>query len=310
MSLQNNRFVRMMLGLSTATLIGGTAWAAEARSQREGDPALHSLVPVVEGWTQPRTTRSFFPATLYEYIDGAAESYIGYDFRELAVAEFAKPGARASVTLEIYDMGNDLNAFGIYSAERFPDNKTVDIGTHGYIEGEALNFFAGRRYVKLLCFESGDATASILETFARKVAAAAGAKGAIPALFSVFPKDDLVPNSEKYIRRNVMGFDFLGNGYLVSYKVDGAEFEGFVIEPEKGRDPAALMKRLLDFFSGDGQAVEPLPFGRHVRNKYAQNLYLGIAGRFICGMNRVPDGAEKTGGIWFERLVEAVKKAD
>ncbi len=301
------KFALTLLCGLTAVLVLGAPRAEDP--QRAGDPALLAVIPKIDGWTATEKPRSYFPDTLYEYIDGAAESYIGYDFKELAVAEFVKSGAQASVTLEIYDMGNGLDAFGIYSAERFPDNKTVDIGTHGYIEGEVLNFVAGTEYVKLLCFNGGDATTSILETFARKVAAAAGTEGAIPGLFSVFPKDGLVPNSEKYIRRNVMGFDFLGNGYLVSYKADGAEFEAFVIEPDKGQDPAGLMKRLLAFFAGDGQAVESLPSGHHVRNKYAQNLYLAIAGRFICGVNRVPDGAEKTGGIWFERLVEAVKKA-
>ena len=308
MRLQKKSFVRLMLGLTAVALVAGAARAAESNPQREGDLALRALIPKIDGWTATETPRSFFPDTLYEYIDGAAESYIGYDFKELVVAEFAKAGTQASLTLEIYDMGNDLNAFGIYSAERFPDNKTVDIGTHGYIEGEVLNFIAGTDYVKLLCFNGGDATASILEAFARKVAAAAGTKGAIPALFSVFPKDGLVPNSEKYIRRNVFGFEFLGNGYLVSYKTDGVEFEGFVIELEKGQDPAVLMKRLLDFFAGDGQTVEPLLSGHRVRNKYAQNMYLGIAGDRLCGIDRVPDGSRQTGAAWFERLIEAAKK--
>ncbi len=284
------------------------ARGAEGRAQRAGDPSLLALIPTIDGWTATEKPRSFFPDTLYEYIDGAAESYIGYDFEELAVAEFSQAGTTASLTLEIYDMGDTLDAFGIYSAERFPDNKAVDIGTHGYIEGEVLNFVAGPNYVKLLCFNGGESTASILEVFARKVAAAAGAKGAIPAPFSVFPKDGLVPNSEKYIRRNVMGFDFLSDGYLVSYKADGAEFEGFVIEPDKAQDPAALLKRLLDFFTRDGQAVEPSAAGYRVRNKYAQNLFLGIAGDRLCGINRVPDGSERAGSALFERLAEAVKK--
>jgi hypothetical protein len=303
----NRTYFRASLALAVLVLIPA-ARGEEGALQRAGDPALLAMIPKIDGWTATEKTRSYFPDTLYEYIDGAAESYIGYDFKELAVAEFAKSGTQASLTLEIYDMGNDLDAFGIYSAERFPDNKTVDVGTHGYIEGEVLNFIAGTDYVKLLCFKGGDATVLILETVARKVAAAAGTKGAIPALFSVFPKDGLVPNSEKYIRRNVMGFDFLGNGYLVSYKADGAEFEGFVIEPDKGQDTAALMKRLLDFFVGDGQAVEPLPSGHHIRNKYAKNMYLGIAGDRLCGINRVADGAEQRGAAWFERLVEAMKK--
>jgi hypothetical protein len=298
---------RVCLALA-ALLLFSAAFGAESVPQRTGNPALLALIPAIDGWTATEKPRSFFPDTLYEYIDGAAESYIGYDFKELAVAEFVPSGTTASLTLEIYDMGSGLNAFGIYSAERFPDNKTVDIGTHGYIEGEVLNFIAGTDYVKLLCFNGGDATAAILETVARRVAAAAGTKGAIPGAFSVFPKEGLVPNSEKYIRRNVMGFDFLSDGYLVSYKTEGAEFEGFVIEPGPGQAPAALMKRLLDFFAGDGQSIEALTSGQHIRNKYARNMYLGIAGDRLCGINRVPDGSEKTGAAWFERLAEAVRK--
>ena len=308
MQTPNRTCFRTSLALASLVLILAAA-SAQASPQKTGDPALMALIPRINGWTATEKRRSYFPDTLYEYIDGAAESYIGYDFRELAVADFAQAGTPVSLTIEIYDMGNDLNAFGIYSAERFPDNKTVDIGTHGYIEGEVLNFIAGTDYVKLLCFNGGDGTAAILEAFARKVAAAAaGTSGAIPALFSVFPKDGLVPNSEKYIRRNVMGFDFLVNGYVVSYKADGAEFEGFVIEPGKGQYPSVLMKRLLDFFAGDGQTVESRPLGHHVRNKYAQNMDLGIAGGRLCGINRVPDGSRQAAAAWFERLIEAVKK--
>lgn len=299
--------LRASLALAVTVLISA-ARGAEGGAQRAGDPALLALIPAIDGWTATEKPRSFFPDTLYEYIDGAAESYIGYDFDELAVAEFSHAGTKASLTLEIYDMGDSLDAFGIYSAERYPDNKTVGIGTHGYIEGEVLNFVAGPNYVKLLCFNGGESTASILETFARKVAAAAGAKGLLPGPFSLFPKDGLVPNSEKYIRRNVMGFDFLSNGYLVSYRAEGAEFEGFVIEPDEGQDPAALLKRLLDFFTQDGQAVEPSPAGHSIRNKYAQNTFLGIAGGRLYGINRVPDGSERTGALWFERLAEALKK--
>jgi hypothetical protein len=307
MKTSNRMRFRATLALAVLILISA-ARGVEGGPQRAGDPALLALIPTIDSWTATEKPRSFFPDTLYEYIDGAAESYIGYDFKELAVAEFAQAGTTASLTLEIYDMGDALDAFGIYSAERFPDNKTVDIGTHGYIEGEVLNFVAGTNYVKLLCFNGGELTPSILEAFARKVAAAAGSKGVLPGPFSVFPKEGLVPNSEKYIRRNVMGFDFLGDGYLVSYRSDGAEFEGFVIEPEKGQDPVVLLKRLLDFFIRDGQAVEPSPAGHRIRNKYAQNMFLGIAGDRLCGINRVPDGSERTGAAWFERLAEAVKK--
>jgi hypothetical protein len=67
----------------------------------------------VDAWTRTEAPRSFFPESLFEYIDGAAESYLSYDFRELLVVDLEKKGTEATLTLEIYDMGSPVNAFGI-----------------------------------------------------------------------------------------------------------------------------------------------------------------------------------------------------
>jgi hypothetical protein len=296
---------RIALGLAVLALILGTAWTGAP--QKTGSPALLGLVPEMEGWKLSEKLQSFFPEDLYEYIDGAAESYLGYDFKELVVAQFQKAGTGASVTLEIYDMGNGTNAFGIFSAERFPENKAVDVGTLGYVEGEVLNFVAGKGYIKIMSFESGEGTLAVLDAFARKVAGKAGEKGALPPLLSVFPRDGIIANSEKYILRNVMGFEFLRNGYMASYKLDGSEFECFFIEADKGRDPAALLKQLLDFYAKDGHPAGDIPLGHHVRNKYGQNLYIGVAGRFLCGVNRLPDGAGTIGDRYLRSLAESLK---
>ena len=131
---------------------------AAASQERAASPELAALVPKLADWSLSEGLRSYFPESLFEYIDGAAESYLSYDFRELLVVDLEKKGTGATVTLEIYDMGLPLNAFGIFGAERYPENKAVALGELGYVEGEALNFLAGRFYVKLLAFGLGDAT--------------------------------------------------------------------------------------------------------------------------------------------------------
>ena len=45
-----------------------------------------------------------------------------YDFQELIVGQYKKKSSEKSLSIEIYDMGNEKNSFGIYSAERFTDN--------------------------------------------------------------------------------------------------------------------------------------------------------------------------------------------
>ena len=44
--------------------------------------------PEITGWKQSGEIQTFTPKTLFEYINGAADLYIMYDFQELKVAEY------------------------------------------------------------------------------------------------------------------------------------------------------------------------------------------------------------------------------
>ena len=58
-------------------------------------------------------------------------------------------------------MGNPLNAFGVYAAERSPEYKYIPVGAEGYISEGVLNFVQDRFYVKLSGFgENGKNTDS------------------------------------------------------------------------------------------------------------------------------------------------------
>ena len=54
--------------------------------------------------------QSYLPETLFEYINGAAEIYLAYDFKELAVGNYESGKDEASLSIEIYDMGNKINS--------------------------------------------------------------------------------------------------------------------------------------------------------------------------------------------------------
>ncbi len=299
------RTFTLWLALSAAIVSPALAGA----SRPAGESALLGLVPAMEGWTLAEQPRVFQPELLYEHIDGAAESYIAYGFKELVVAQFQKAGAETSLSVEIYDMGSGTNAFGIFSAERFPENRTVEVGLLGYIEGETLNYFAGTDYVKLLCYDGGDETETHLDRFGRAIAGKIGDKGVLPAPLTAFPKQGLIANSEKYIRKNVMGFEFLNNGYTASYAVDGREFECFLVDTDKDQDPAALLKRLLDFHTKDAAPAETIAGGFHLKNRYGQHMFLGVQGRFLFGVIRVPEGAVDGGMAYLGLMADALKKS-
>jgi hypothetical protein len=268
---------------------------AAASQTRPASPELSALVPKLAAWSLVEAPRSYFPDNLFEYIDGAAESYLGYDFRELLVADLEKKGTDATLTLEIYDLGLPLNAFGIFAAERYPENKVVALGDLGYVEGEALNFLAGRFYVKMLAFGLGEATESTLGEVGAKVAGAIKAGGGLPALVRAFPKDNLVARSEKYIKKNFMGYEFLHDGYVATYKSGDRELEGFFIDGGSDKAAEDMLTKLLASLAADNQSVEKLTPGFHSRNRYGQHLYIGRVRSVLCGAMRVPDGLEAIG---------------
>ena len=104
--------------------------------------APSSLFPEMPGWKKPDAIQVFIPDNLYDYINGAADLYLTYDFKELQVAEYVRDD-KASVIIEIYRHGSPTNAFGIYSQERLTNADFLDIGSQGYYEEKVLNFLSG-----------------------------------------------------------------------------------------------------------------------------------------------------------------------
>ena len=181
----------LCFGLFFLMLIG----VLSGRADQEMKVGLKTLLPVVEGMEPTESPVTYFPETLFEYINGAAEIYISYDFRELIVAEYKKNDASDSLAVEIYDMGNLKNSFGIYSAERYPDNEFLSLGTQGYQEEGTLNFLIGRYYVKLLCFDCQDRSEEWLRAFSGEIVARVEDRGGFPDILDVFPREGLVPNT-------------------------------------------------------------------------------------------------------------------
>jgi hypothetical protein len=295
-----------MAALIAASAVPAALGQAPASQPRRGSPEVTGLVPRLDGWAPAEAVRSYFPEDLFEYIDGAAESYLSYDFRELAVADFERTSASATMTLEIYDMGTAVNAFGIFGAERYPDNAAVGVGELGYLEGEALNFLAGRFYVKMLAFGLGEGTEPFLREAGLKVAAKIKAAGGLPALVLAFPKEGLVARSEKYIKKNVMGYEFLRDGYVASYRAGEREIEGFFIDGRTEKEAEEMRVKLVQALAADGQAPETIRLGVRIRNRFGQTLFVGRVGAVLCGAMRVPSGLEEDGQALLRSLTVAL----
>src|SRR5258708_36979519 len=85
---------------------------------------MAAMLPVGDvpaGWTLSklgeRHLETFNADNLFEKIDGRAESFIQYDVRGMAYADFHPNGDEsADVQVYIFDMGDTLKALGKYGA--------------------------------------------------------------------------------------------------------------------------------------------------------------------------------------------------
>jgi hypothetical protein len=224
-----------------------------------GAEAKDFKFPEVGRWKQSGEIQTFSPKDLFEYINGAADLYLSYDFQELKVAEYQNE-KKASVVIEVYRHKTPTHAFGIYSQERLSDANFLDIGAQGYSETDVLNFVAGNDYVKINSFKTGPEDQEVLLTFAKKVVENLGEKGSLPSILSSFPEEGKRKNSEKFVSIKFLGYSFLYSAFTADYDLSGKKFKLFVIE---GADQKECRDMIEKYLQQTGKPDKDIAEGRH-----------------------------------------------
>ncbi len=242
--------------------------------------------PEITGWKQSGGIQTFTPKTLFEYIDGAADLYIIYDFQELKVAEY-KNEKKASVTVEVYEHKTPTHAFGIYSQERLPNANIIDAGAQGYIENNVLNFLTGPYYVKITGYNTGAENREVLFAFAKKVFENLGRKGTLPSTLFSFPEEAKIKNSEKFINRDFLGYSFLHSAFIADYNLSGKKFRLFIIEGADQKDCGEMVEKYLQQSRTVGKNIVEGIYT--VFDPYQGEIEFYWRGNFIWGAVDLPD---------------------
>jgi hypothetical protein len=252
---------------------GASVWATDGA----GEP--YSF-PKMAGWKQSGEIQFFSRANLYDYIDGAADLYLKYDFQELQVAEYEND-KKASVTIEIYRHKTPLHAFGIYSQERLDNANYLEVGAQGYSEKGVLNFLAADFYVKMMSVGAGPEEQAVLLAFASKVVENLGGKGSMPFILSVFPREGETINSEKFISREFLGYSFFHSAFTADYELSGKKFKLFVIE---GIDQKDCRNMIQEYLKHTGNLQTKVEEGRYqLKDPYHGEMDFYLKGNYIWG---------------------------
>lgn len=205
-------------------------------------------LPEIPGYTLGLNYPVFTAATLWDYINGAADAFLSYQFIDLHIGEYSD-GAY-TVKVELYRHSSPGHAYGMYALERAPDYAFVTIGLQGYAEPTLVNFVTGNYYVKLMANQEN---AGRLLQVARVVEAQLGQNPEFPGLLQRFPAKDQLPHSDGFVAGGFLGHEFLENVYSAQYEADGKRFLLFALECHDCRE---VLRRYYAFARTDMPEVE------------------------------------------------------
>ena len=199
--------------------------------------------------------RHFSKENLYEYINGHAEFYIGSGFQSLTVGEYGDPANQTGpqVTIDLFDMGKPLHAFGVLIDEAGEGAKPVPVGQMAFATEQTLTFINGRYYGKLSAFSSGQP----LVEMATGQVDGMGAVGQADASAFDFPSLGQV-TATRFIKENYRGMSFLRNVVERTFDRQGRRVQAFAVTgtaEEIGR----LVEALTAFLRG-----EEIPFSAEI----------------------------------------------
>lgn len=183
---------------------------------------LESLIPkkdLPDGWALVDGPQTYTEKTLFKHIDGQAELYLKYGFQKSIFAIYQnRKNPKNQIELDIYDMENVLQAFGVFSRFRNED-RPGGFGLDSYLDDHSALFYKGKYFVLLYATESSP---SALKQWATKIASKIVDPSPPPKEISYFPKNGLKSGSIQYFPEGLLGHQFLKRG-----------FQGIYIEKEK-----------------------------------------------------------------------------
>lgn len=241
--------------------------------------------PGVQGWELTVSPDVYVPANLWDLINGAAETYLSYDFVDLHLADY-RNGKGTLMHAEIYRHSNPDNAFGIYSAERSPEYAFLEIGVQGYLEEGVLNFFTGQYYVKLYSTGSGEEVQEALQLIGQAISEQLAQDNRWPAILGSFPAEGRLENQEHYIRENFIGLDFLHTAFTAEYE-EG--YKLFVINAGSRDHLLEMVRSYLEFTKQDLDPEKETSF--IITDRYNGDIPVVLKDSYLAGILNVTPGA-------------------
>ncbi len=176
--------------------------------------------------------RVFADTSLWEYMDGGADQYLQYGFKELSTADYNSGDAQ--ITIDIFEFESAVDAFGLYSLIRPSRPTTVEYGIEGFASASNIRFVKGPFVVSITGYDDAENTVATMVTAAKYLSDRVPGAVAEPPGFEMLPTQSAIAASDRYIAENFLGYGILSGVYLRRYVIDDDTLRCFITRQNAG----------------------------------------------------------------------------
>ena len=194
---------------------------------------------VVQGWIPDGEVETYDSETIFNLVNGQADSFFVYGFEQVAVRRYENADG-VVLDIHIWQLAHPEDAYGLFTAGIA--GEPADIGNGGDTDpGRRLAFWQDRYVAQL--FAHAEIPDADLRGLAQAVSAALPAGGEPPVLMDRLPADGLVERSGLFFHEelsiqneiwlggtNLLGLSAETDGFLAQYEIGGAIVRLLVVE--------------------------------------------------------------------------------
>ncbi len=267
-----------------------------------------TVIPGVQ-WKLQGQPYHYTPQNLYEYINGAAEFFIAFGFVKLTGANYTPVvGREDSASIDIYDLGSKLNAFGVFQSKRDPQAPGVNLGAGAMVSDDYAAFFKDRFYVEIQAYTVDSQARSPVATMAANIAERLPGDNTPPPELLYFPKEGRIDGSERYLKGGVLGHAFLKQGLVCDYQIEGKPATAFIAMLDSDQAAVTAIQLHRSFLEKSGQKLLPLDgVGAHAfasEEPYHRKIVVTHQGPFVIGVYDL--GRVEVGKVLLKAILNAM----
>jgi hypothetical protein len=200
--------------LSLAVLMSPAA--PPEQTPAPSDFALGKALPQeISGWQKSRDDQVFNREDIFDYLDGAGELYLAFDFQFVFVREYAKAEAPA-IVVEIYRMSTSADAYGIFTQDS--DGQAVRVGQEALYGAGLLRFWKDDVFIRIMADRETPEARDVIMKLGATIDAAVPGAGPKPEILGRLPVEDLEPPTVRFFHTviSLNSFYFMSNANILN----------------------------------------------------------------------------------------------